>query len=1249
MYLNFTKSCVVAFCCLLSSSLMAKDAVPVAGQGLRKPICFIENKGQVVDNSKKPRADIQYQLSAPGMSLYIGNGQLHYQFRQFEGKEAARTRIYNANVTLMGANPNARVEAMDEQAYFENYYSAQSGENGFTAHSYNKIVYHDIYPGIDWVLYINEAKVEYDFVVRAGADARKIQIAYEGAKLRLLPNGSLTAETPMGQITEKTPVSYEKGTGKPVASSFVVKDNVVSFKTAPCNGTLVIDPYILWSTYYGGANEDVVTSVRSSGNANTFVGGYTKSAGLGFGTGFDLSYSAGFDAFAARYNSGGTLQWATYFGSTGEDLGTCLAIDLAGTSIFLGGYTTSLGTGLTTGGVWHTTNRGLNDGFVLKLSASTGTRTWCTFWGGTGEDYVHGIAVDNAGNPCITGQTHSTVAADIISGAGVYQNSLSGSADAFVARFNGGSGAISFSTYYGGSGQDEGFGVAFDGTNNVIVTGQTNSAGGMASAGAHQTTLSGTNDAFIAKFNTTGTSRTWGTYFGGSGDEAGKGVFCNSQTSEIAVVGNTTSTSAISTAKSHQTAYGGGLQDAFVAYFRPTGVIKWGSYYGGSNIEYGERVCFDRNKNIVIAGATFSSNGIATPGTYQATIGGDYDAFVAKFNSLGQRLWGTYFGNTLYDYAYDVAIDTFSGQMVIGGHTSSNIGIASVGAQQTGFGGGLYDGFVTRFRPDTLVSIAQPYTDTLLCVGGTFSVAGTVNAAVNFAAGNVFTVELSNAFGSFAAPIVIGSLAGTASANIPVTIPGTVPPGNGYRMRIVASKPAFTSPDQYVDIKILAALPATTVTATTPVCLGGVLALDVNASFPVTSYNWVGPAGSGFASTSKNPSIPAVTMANAGVYTVVVAHTGCPSRVDTIGVVVNNVTPPTPTVSSTSPVCNLGTLNLFATPGTTGTITYSWTGPGGFTSTMQNPTVTPITSTGAGVYNLVDVVDGCSSAVASVTVAVTPNSPTSINISVAPHDTICQGDTVTFTAALVNGGVTPALQWYKNGSAVVGANSSVWTAPGLINNDMIYATMASNTVCPMPIVANSNTIKMTVINNAPLAYISVTPGSSVAPGTTVTFTSAVYNGGISPLYQWKKNGLNIPGATNSTYVMISSGASETVTLFFTNTMQCAIPSSVTSNAITIRSNVGVTNVGTSIDNIGLFPNPNKGSFTVQGDVIGGNIELMSLRVINPLGQVVFSGEASIKQGMLYQDMDLRHLADGMYMLHLSAEGHAKVIRFTIQH
>ncbi|MFN8143097.1 MAG: IPT/TIG domain-containing protein [Bacteroidia bacterium] len=189
----------------------------------------------------------------------------------------------------------------------------------------------------------------------------------------------------------------------------------------------------------------------------------------------------------------------------------------------------------------------------------------------------------------------------------------------------------------------------------------------------------------------------------------------------------------------------------------------------------------------------------------------------------------------------------------------------------------------------------------------------------------------------------------------------------------------------------------------------------------------------------------------------------------------------------------------------------------------------------------------------TISMTVNPNLPASISIAASPSTTICSGTNVTFTATPTNGGSTPVYQWKKNG-VNVGLNSNTYSDAALANGNTITCTMTSNATCVTGSPANSNTLTMTVNANVPASVnIAVSPSNTVCAGTLVTFAATPTNGGTTPVYQWKKNNLNV-GTNNSAYSDASLVNSDIITCVMTSNATCVTGSPATSNSVTMTVN-----------------------------------------------------------------------------------------------
>jgi hypothetical protein len=389
---------------------------------------------------------------------------------------------------------------------------------------------------------------------------------------------------------------------------------------------------LVYSTYLGGLLNDYPQSIAVDDMGNIYITGYTNSADFPTTAGaYQIAKRGKDDAFVTKFDSSWNLVYSTYLGGTASsgsvtDRGMGIAADSAG-NIYVAGQTTSVDFP-TTAGAYQTTKPGGNDGFLTKFDSS-GNLVYGTYLGGSDTDYGLGIAVDSTGNICITGYTAST---NFPTTAGAYQTSRLGMNDAFVTEFNS-SGTPVYSTYLGGTGtNDYAYGITVDSTGNFYITGYTSSTNFPTTAGAYQTANAGGNDAFVTKFNSSGTP-VYSTYLGGSGlNDWGYGIAVDG-TGNIYITGYTNSANFPTTAGAYQTTNAGG-NDAFVTKFDSSGTPVYSTYLGGSGLnDWGYSIAVDGTGNFYIAGQTDSANFPTTAGAYQTANAGDYDAFFASMKT----------------------------------------------------------------------------------------------------------------------------------------------------------------------------------------------------------------------------------------------------------------------------------------------------------------------------------------------------------------------------------------------------------------------------------------------------------------------------------------------------------------------------------------------------------------------------------------------------------------------------------------
>jgi hypothetical protein len=299
---------------------------------------------------------------------------------------------------------------------------------------------------------------------------------------------------------------------------------------------------------------------------------------------------------------------------------------------------------------------GSGDAFATKLNPTGSALVYSSYLGGGSYENGEGIAVDSAGDAYVTGFTSST---DFPITPGAFQTTNGRGGIGFVTKFNATGSALIYSTFLGGTGVDgfggdHGYGIAVDSSGNAYVTGLTDSKDFPTTPGAFQSACDGggfncSPNAFVTKFNPTGSGLAYSTFLGGTDIDWGMGIAVDSLGSAY-VTGTTYSSDFPTTSGGFQTTCGGGgdsisnCGDAFVTKINPDGsALVYSDYLGGTNDDWGIDITVDSSGHAYVVGYTESTN-FPTKYPLQPTSGG-LSAFVTKVNTNGSTLvYSTYLG-----------------------------------------------------------------------------------------------------------------------------------------------------------------------------------------------------------------------------------------------------------------------------------------------------------------------------------------------------------------------------------------------------------------------------------------------------------------------------------------------------------------------------------------------------------------------------------------------------------------------------
>lgn len=662
---------------------------------------FIQNRHQFPEQ-------VRYKAFLPGGAVFLrADGFTFSYYREsdlerihelkHENKEVAREPVHfhAYSVTFSHSNKNAILTEEGKLPYYHNYFTGND-----TAHwaglvpLYKKVIWKEIYEGIDAMVYSREESMKYDFVVQPGADPGRIVLAFDGVKPALLKDGSLLIRTSVNVIREQAPYVYQEIEGKRVVVKChyrLMSGNKIGFGLPEGynkNYPLVIDPVLVFSTFSGSTAETYGFSATYDLGGNLYAGGECFAVGWPATTGaFQLAYGGSADAGINKYSSNGTsLLYATYYGGSGLDLPNNMMVN-AGNELVICGSTSSANLPVTTG---------------------------------------------------------------------CYDNALGGIRDIYIARFSAGGSVLKAATYLGGSNSDgynsstlsPNYGDANRGevltapNGSIYIACSSASADFPVTSGAVQATFGGAQDGVVCKLDSNLTMLMYSTFLGGTGNDAAFSLVLNSA-KEIVVCGGTASTDFPATASSLYPASQGGT-DGFVSIINTVTGLTHSTYLGTTVYDHAFKIQIDPLDNIFVMGQTAgNSNYPVSPGVFSVTGG---NIFIQQLNpALTTALLSTRMGNPASSggvfvptaFMHDVCGNTYlsgfaasPGSPLSSGAYQTTPGSFWLGALSPGFTSLLYgtffgpygshvDGGTSRFDPEGIIyhsactnNIAFPTTAT---------------------------------------------------------------------------------------------------------------------------------------------------------------------------------------------------------------------------------------------------------------------------------------------------------------------------------------------------------------------------------------------------------------------------------------------------------------------------------------------------------------------------------------------------------
>ncbi|REH01208.1 DUF7948 domain-containing protein [Flavobacterium aquicola] len=731
------------------------------------------------------------------------------------------------------------------------------------------------------------------------------------------------------------------------------------------------------------------------------------------------------------------------------------------------------------------------------------TRLWGTFYGDETNSHQalrpSSISTDSFGNVYVSGSTNA--ANSSYASTGSHQPSQSSAyLHGIIEKFDPDGNRL-WGTYYGGQDYTDIADIKIDFQNNIIVTGTTQSLSDISTIGSYRPNISGYQDAFLAKFNSSGI-RIWGTYFGGLYGDLGNALDIDSN-NNIYLIGTTTSYDNIAINSNFQTKLnvfpdGSSDVDGFLAKFSPEGNLIWSTYVGGENRDDLRSIVI-KNNHLIIGGSTNSFKNMTTVGVFQQSHDpiAHTDGIIYNFSLNGERIWSTYYGGEQIDEIYSAEIDD-DDNIYLGGQTASNSNITTTGSFDSS-NTFSYKGFFAKLDKNGQrlwgTYLGEAYVYSIIFKNNSIYLGATNFGFLYPKLTNSCSYKSNEGFEGYVAKFskeadfIWGTFVGGDSTfettkialdnNNMIFVSGMSSENDGiadadsYQANIRGDFENYFLMKFSEDI-----INSPKISSNSPICTENSLELKASNG---TNYSWTGP--NGFTSTDQNPTIPNAKTNNSGEYRCLITGTDiCDTTLKT-SVIVGNT--PSPIGDPNQPFCT-------AQNPTIANIQVTGTAKKWYDDAVLGNLLTDSTPLSNGkTYFASQTVNSCEGPRLGVTVSIvnTPSAPTG-----NANQPFCKSQNATISNIDITG---QNIKWYESNSTATGLPNTA-----LLENNKTY--FASQTIgcesdrtpiliqvndSPKP-AGNSNQ-QFCIDENAAIANINII-------GTAIKWYNSATNGTILP-------------------------------------------------------------------------------------------------------------------------------------------------------